>query len=39
MSDMELELISPDRLKKTCQKDWKLQFIYEIEKTAAETIF
>ena len=40
MSNIEFELISPDRLKKTCQTDWRLCFIYQIEKKkkAAESI-
>ena len=32
MSDIEFELISPDRLKETCQTDWRLCFICHIEK-------
>ena len=32
MSNIKLELIGPDRLKKTCQKDWRLCFICKLKK-------
>ena len=41
MSNIEFELISPARLKGTCQTDWRLCFICQIEKKrkASESIF
>lgn len=40
MSNTELELISTERLKKTCQIDWRC-FIHQIElkRNVAESIF
>ena len=32
MSNIEFELISPDRLKETCQADWRLCFTCQIVK-------
>ena len=32
MSNIEFELISPDRFKETCQTDWRSCFICQIEK-------
>ena len=32
MSNIEFELISPDRLKETCEADWRLCFTCQIVK-------
>ena len=32
ISNIKFELISPERLKETCQKDWRLCFICQTEK-------
>ena len=32
MSNIEFKLISPDKLKETCQTDWRLSFYTKMKK-------